>query len=177
MRAVHAQEVGRKFGVEFVEHPSSKSRLGTTGSQFSETFARVVASMRTHVITTMVQSDVTLRNLLMNVDHYVTGGGVQDLLNAAAGFPADALQMGFVSKVGSGDEFEKIVDDWCAKVAENAPLTLRALKATVNELIRDPDERDMAKAEAAIAACMASDDYREGALAFMEKRAPVFRGV
>ncbi len=90
---------------------------------------------------------------------------------------ADALQMGFVSKVGSGDEFEKMVDDWCAKVAENAPLTLRALKATVNELIRDPDERDMAKAEAAIAACMASDDYREGALAFMEKRAPVFRGV
>jgi enoyl-CoA hydratase len=90
---------------------------------------------------------------------------------------ADALQMGFVSRVESRENFDKVVDEWCADVAENAPLTLRALKRTVNELIRDPDERDMASAEAAIAACFESDDYREGAAAFMQKRKPAFRGA
>jgi enoyl-CoA hydratase len=90
---------------------------------------------------------------------------------------ADALKMGFVSRVESAESFDKVVDEWCANVAENAPLTLRALKRTVNELIRDPDERDMAAAEEAIAACFKSDDYREGARAFMEKRKPAFRGA
>ena len=89
---------------------------------------------------------------------------------------AEALRMGFVSRVEPPASFDATVDGWCADVAGNAPLTLRALKRTATELIRDPDARDLAAAEAAIAACYASDDYREGAHAFMEKRPPVFRG-
>lgn len=89
---------------------------------------------------------------------------------------AEALRMGFVSRVESPESFDAAVDGWCADVAGNAPLTLRALKRTASELIRDPDARDLAGAEAAIAACFASDDYREGARAFMDKRSPVFSG-
>jgi enoyl-CoA hydratase/carnithine racemase len=61
-------------------------------------------------------------------------------------------------------------------VAENAPLTLRAVKLTTAQLVRDGAERDMAAAKAAIAACFASDDHLEGARAFMQKRTPVFTG-
>ena len=85
--------------------------------------------------------------------------------------------MGFVSRVEAAATFDAVVEEWCSTVAQNAPLTLRALKRTATELIRDPEERDLAAAEAAIAACFASDDYREGARAFMQKRAPVFRGL
>jgi len=89
---------------------------------------------------------------------------------------ADAQRMGFVSRVGASTSFDAMVDEWCAATAENAPLTLRALKRTVNQWIEDPSDRDVGAAEAAIAACFASDDYREGARAFMEKRAPRFTG-
>ncbi|MEZ5738820.1 MAG: hypothetical protein R3E68_04715 [Burkholderiaceae bacterium] len=61
-------------------------------------------------------------------------------------------------------------------MAGNAPLTLAALKRTVTELLRDPADRDLDAVATAIAACGASDDYREGALAFMEKRPPRFTG-
>jgi enoyl-CoA hydratase/carnithine racemase len=89
----------------------------------------------------------------------------------------DAVRMGFVSRTAPAESFDQMVDEWCANVAENAPLTLRALKKTVNQLIRDPGDRDMAAAEAAIAACMVSEDYREGTRAFMEKRKPEFKGA
>jgi len=57
---------------------------------------------------------------------------------------ADALKMGFVSRVETPAALDSVVDEWCAMVAANAPLTLKALKLTVNELGRDAAERDMA---------------------------------
>ncbi len=114
------------------------------------------------------------------VRRFLTVLGLQNtldiFLSARIFDAADALRMGFVSKTAAGADFERVVDDWCTATAENAPLTLQALKQTVNALIRDPDERDLASVEAAIAACFASDDYREGARAFLEKRKPAFTG-
>ena len=43
--------------------------------------------------------------------------------------------------------------------------------------MKDPEKRDLVACEAAIATCFASNDYREGQAAFLEKRKPKFTGT
>ncbi len=57
-------------------------------------------------------------------------------------------------------------------IAANAPLTVRAAKRTIDELVRNPQTPDLASLDAAVAACFDSEDYAEGRLAFKEKRKP-----
>jgi enoyl-CoA hydratase/carnithine racemase len=100
-----------------------------------------------------------------------------DIFYSARVFDArDALRMGFASRVVAPAELDATVDAWTAMVAENAPLTIAAGKLAIREALRDREDRDMDALARAIHACVASDDYREGRTAFMEKRAPRFAG-
>jgi enoyl-CoA hydratase/carnithine racemase len=71
---------------------------------------------------------------------------------------------------------EAEVRAYAGLIAANAPLTIRAAKAALQEWERDPDGRDMGRIEALVNACFDSDDYKEGRRAFAEKRKPVFQG-
>ncbi|MCA9310913.1 MAG: DUF115 domain-containing protein [Phycisphaerales bacterium] len=82
------------MGVTIVPHPPSEIRLGHGARTFSEQLTRVVGAMRTNVITTLVQMDVTLRNVLMNLDHYTIAGRVNELRGVAAGFPGIVVSAG-----------------------------------------------------------------------------------
>ena len=90
---------------------------------------------------------------------------------------AEALAMGLVNRVVPAAELEPYVLDYARRIAENAPLTIRAAKMTVDELLKDAEKRDLDACEDAINACFASADYVEGRTAFMEKRKPQFRGA
>jgi len=83
------------LGARIVEHPPSAARLGESGQTFSDTFSQLVAATRTVVVTTMVQSEVTVRNLVMNLDRYARlGAGVDDLEDSCAGRPAIIVSAG-----------------------------------------------------------------------------------
>jgi len=87
----------------------------------------------------------------------------------------EALAMGLVNRVVDDGDLESSVADVCARVADNAPLTIAAVKTCVRELLKGPAlDRDLC--EAVVRACFDSADYVEGRRAFLEKRKPVFKG-
>ena len=87
---------------------------------------------------------------------------------------SEALAMGLVNRVLPDAELDAYVQKVVTELAANAPLTMAASKAVINALVEP--KGDFAEAEAAVARCMKSEDYIEGRRAFMEKRAPAFRG-
>jgi enoyl-CoA hydratase/carnithine racemase len=89
----------------------------------------------------------------------------------------EAKAMGLVNRVVAKADLETMVREYCATIAENAPMTIHALKRTVTELARTSPEADLALCDMLVKECFASADYVEGRTAFMEKRKPVFRGV
>ncbi|MGH7038846.1 MAG: enoyl-CoA hydratase [Stellaceae bacterium] len=102
----------------------------------------------------------------------------REIFYTARQFSAEeALRMGLVNQVIPEERIEGYVNEYCAMIADNAPLTLRAVKIIVREAVKDAGERDMALCARVVDDCFRSRDYAEGRAAFMEKRKPAFRGI
>jgi enoyl-CoA hydratase/carnithine racemase len=88
-----------------------------------------------------------------------------------------ALRLGFVQEVVAEDALEHRVMEVAKMIAENAPLTVAAMKhISIQAMKADPDSRDLKTCDDMVAACFASNDYIEGRNAFMAKRKPNFTG-
>jgi enoyl-CoA hydratase/carnithine racemase len=84
--------------------------------------------------------------------------------------------MGFIQRLLPAGEVETYTYDYLRKVADNAPLSVRGAKVTIESYLKGlTDERRQRLKELALEA-FESEDYREGTRAFLEKRPPRFQG-
>lgn len=90
---------------------------------------------------------------------------------------SEALASGLVQKLVSEDSIDSYVKDYALNIANNAPLTIKAMKQIGIEISKNSDERDLLLCEKLASACFDSEDYKEGRKAFMEKRKPNFQGL
>jgi enoyl-CoA hydratase/carnithine racemase len=114
---------------------------------------------------------------LKNLVDTVGPAFAREVLITGRQFKADeAKNMGFVHRVAPVAELEALVLEYCTMISENAPLTIRASKRIVRELLKSGEAPDAQACAALVKACFESQDYIEGRRAFMEKRKPAFQG-
>jgi 2-(1,2-epoxy-1,2-dihydrophenyl)acetyl-CoA isomerase len=88
----------------------------------------------------------------------------------------EALSIGLVTSVVGPDRLEAEVAEIAEQLAAGAPLAQRFIKVALDRSASMTFEQGLAFEEEAQATLLGSDDFREGATAFLEKRRPKFKG-
>ncbi len=94
-----------------------------------------------------------------------------DLITAA-----EALQLGFLNRVVPQGEVLPAALELAERIAANGPIAVQAIRRSARACLGRP-EADAMRIESEMAApVFRTEDAREGPLAFMQKRKPVFQG-
>ena len=102
----------------------------------------------------------------------------REILFTARQFDAEeARVMGLVNRVVPTAELDSYVKNYAETIAANAPLTLKATKYIIGEIMKDESKRNVARCAEMVEQCFTSNDFIEGRRAFMEKRKPAFTGT
>jgi enoyl-CoA hydratase len=87
-----------------------------------------------------------------------------------------AHELGLVNRLAEPGEALSAAIELAEAIAQNGPLALAASKRILTESVDWPDAEFFDRQRALTEPVMASEDAREGATAFAEKRAPVWQG-
>ncbi|MEY4165233.1 MAG: hypothetical protein RL419_1075 [Actinomycetota bacterium] len=87
--------------------------------------------------------------------------------------PERALHLGLVNQVVPADELHSATAALAARITANGPLAVRATKKLMHMEIPEANTKALGEATAQV---FASEDAREGATAFAQKRAPEWKG-
>ena len=117
-------------------------------------------------------------------------GGSTLLLALAAGFSRacemvfldpvydarQALEAGLVHRVVEAEKFEGAVRELAGQLAAGPAKALAIAKAELNQAFLSLLEKQLEAERKGVLEASLTEDYREGLMAFLEKRSPVFKG-
>jgi enoyl-CoA hydratase/carnithine racemase len=104
------------------------------------------------------------------------GRAAQVLLSGERISAQAALEMGLVTRLTPEELLAGEATRLAQNLAANAPISMRLVKQTLNRAYDLDIEAVMALETAGTLECLASQDLREGLLAFQQRRSPDFKG-
>jgi enoyl-CoA hydratase len=100
-----------------------------------------------------------------------------EIMTAGTSLDADtALRHGLINRIVPPEGLMEAAMEMANRVAANAPISVQQIKTVVTQAMGRTLDEGFALEDAAKALVMATDDAREGPRAFMEKRAPRYKG-
>ncbi|HVM99520.1 MAG TPA: enoyl-CoA hydratase/isomerase family protein [Caulobacteraceae bacterium] len=103
--------------------------------------------------------------------------GAREMLLLGEPLPARRMaELGLIHRAVAPDQLGVAAEGVIARLAANAPLSLKAMKAVLVRAMAFRDGIGHADVDALVAAASASADAREGVAAMLERRAPRFEG-
>lgn len=88
----------------------------------------------------------------------------------------EAMAAGLVSRAVRPEELDQAVESYVRRVASKSPITLRLGLEAVRDVEGLPLEGKLPILSERLGRCLATDDAREGLMAFLEKRPPQWTG-
>jgi enoyl-CoA hydratase/carnithine racemase len=88
----------------------------------------------------------------------------------------EALGLGIVNRVVPLEELRDTTEQFVRDLLRNSPAILRVAKIAVNKSLETPLSVGMSYERDLFALCFGTDDQKEGARAFLEKRKPTYTG-
>jgi len=114
---------------------------------------------------------------MKNLTDLVGPGFAKDIFFTARRLDAaEALRIGLVNRIAEPEGLDALLAEYTTAITTGAPLTIKAGKRIIREVLKPDADIDMELARKLILDCFESEDYAEGRKAFMEKRKPTFRG-
>jgi enoyl-CoA hydratase/carnithine racemase len=104
------------------------------------------------------------------------GPAIELMLTGRTITGAKALELGLVNRISSPENLLDETTNLAREIAEHSPLSVRACLRAVTEGLELPLNEGLKLETELFASLFATEDAREGTAAFLEKRAPKFKG-
>lgn len=88
----------------------------------------------------------------------------------------EAFKLGMVNKVVPRDKLKEAVEEFVQELLKRSPIILKLAKMAVNKSLETTLWTGMSYERDLFALCFSTEDQKEGARAFLEKRKPIYKG-
>jgi len=192
-----AREPENDYDLRFRDDPSINDRIAMRGIAFNKpiiaavngpcmaagmeillaTDIRLAVPHATFALPEAARGVIPFAGALARLHRQIPYTAAMEVLMANIPLDAEtALRHGLINRIVEPDQLMSAAREMAERIAAKAPVSVQQIKSTVLGSMGRPLEEGFALEDQAKAIVMATEDAREGPRAFMEKRAPNYKG-